>query len=386
MKIRKVLIIITSSIIVLMFILVSSISYNLGINYGEENAEKIREKRAYKSNEIKKSIKGVRVISTKNNTDTYANIYTSGRINSINNITISSEVQGRLIGKNTFKKGRELKKGDIIFQIENSDYKLLINAKKSRFMNLISSILADIKLDFPNEYKKWNDYFISINLTENLNELPNTNSVKEKNFIVSRSIMSEYLSIKSDEFKLGKYTVLAPFDGIITKSYTDVGANINPGSPIIDFIRKDNLEVELYVSVKESKLIEIGDKVIFNIDNKTYNGKILRKGNFINSNTQNISVFSDIEKNVYLFDGMYINATINSKINIPVTKIPKRCIFNKNNVFFVNEKNKLVSKKIDIIFSQDNIIFTNSISDKTLVVAEPLINAKEGTLVKPIVK
>ena len=41
MKIRKVLIIITSSIIVLMFILVSSISYNLGISYGEENAEKL---------------------------------------------------------------------------------------------------------------------------------------------------------------------------------------------------------------------------------------------------------------------------------------------------------------------------------------------------------
>ena len=189
MKIRKVLIIITSSIIVLMFILVSSISYNLGISYGEENAEKIRENRTSNNSTYKKAIKGVNVINIKNK-NIPSKIFSSGRVLSLNNITILSEVQGRIVGNSTFKKGTEFKKGEIIFNVNNSDLKLLINAKKSRFMNLVSSVLADIKLDFNNEYTKWNNFFNNIEIDSNLPNFPEINNSKEKNYIISRSILS----------------------------------------------------------------------------------------------------------------------------------------------------------------------------------------------------
>ena len=273
MKIRKVLIIITSSIIVLMFYLVSSISYNLGISYGEENAEKIRENRTSNNSTYKKAIKGVNVINIKNK-NIPSKIFSSGRVLSLNNITISSEVQGRIVGNNTFKKGTEFKKGDIIFNVNNSDLKLLINAKKSRFMNLVSSVLADIKLDFNNEYTKWNNFFNNIEIDSNLPNFPEINNSKEKNYIISRSILSEYLSIRSDEEKLEKYTVIAPFNGIITRSYTDVGGNVNPGTPVVDFIRKGDMEVELNVNMSEIDFIKIGDEVIFNDKEKNYKGKL----------------------------------------------------------------------------------------------------------------
>ena len=54
MEIRKILIIVTSSIILLMLILVSYISYEMGINYGEENAEEIRVSKAYETSIHKK--------------------------------------------------------------------------------------------------------------------------------------------------------------------------------------------------------------------------------------------------------------------------------------------------------------------------------------------
>ena len=130
-------------------------------------------------------------------------------------------------------------------------------------MALISSTLPDIKLDFNNEYNKWNHFFNALDLKNNLVEFPKINSSKEKNFIVSRSILAEYLSIKSDEEKLSKYTVSAPFDGIITKSYSDVGGNVNPGSPVVDFIRDDKMEIELTVNTSEITFINIGDSVSF---------------------------------------------------------------------------------------------------------------------------
>lgn len=386
MKIRKLLIIIVSVMILLMFGLISSVSYNMGMSYGEKNAETIRKSRITDSLVHEKIIKSVNAINI-NNTNLQSKITSSGRVVSLNNITISSEVQGRLIGKNTFKKGTEVNKGDIIFTVKNTDIKLLIDAKKSQFMNLISSTLADIKLDFNSEYDKWNNFFNTISLEKNLPEFPVTEDAKEKNYIISRSILSQYLSIKSDEEKLKKYTVVAPFDGIITKSYSDVGGNVNPGSPVVDFIRKGDMEVELTVNTSEIDFISIGDKVIFTENDKSYSGKIIRKGKFVNSKTQNISVFATInsEKD-YLYNGMYLNASITTKATENVCKLPRRAIFSNNKVFVVNSENKLDIKSLTIVSNQGNNVIVTNLQNNTIVVSEPLIDAKAGTIVKPIIK
>ena len=158
MNIRKTLIIIVSAIILLLFVLVASISYNAGMSYGVINAETIRTKKAKTAATHQKEVKSV-LVTKVNNIKIKNQISSTGRVVSLNNITISSEVQGRLVGNNTFKKGTEIKKGKVIFSVKNTDLKLLIEAKKSGFMSLISATMADIKLDFNSEYAKWNNFF-----------------------------------------------------------------------------------------------------------------------------------------------------------------------------------------------------------------------------------
>ena len=386
MNIRKILIIIVSAIILLLFALVASISYNTGMSYGVKNAETIRNENTITAEINKQEVKSV-LVTKVNNTGIKNQITSTGRVVSLNNITISSEVQGRLIGNNTFKKGTEIKKGRVIFSVKNTDLKLLIDAKKSGFMSLISSNMANIKLDFNSEYTKWNNFFNSIDLDNNLPEFPQMSSTKEKNYIISRSILAEYLSIKSDEEKLSKYTVLAPFDGMITKSYSDVGGNVNPGSPVVDFIRKGEMEIELTVNTSEIKFINIGDAVSFTDNEKIYIGKIIRKGEFVNRNTQNISVFSSITANENsLYNGMYLSATISSKGTENTFKLPRRAIFENNKVFIVDSNKKLEIKSVNIIAYQGDDVIIENLENNTLIVNEPLVNAIEGTAVKAIIK
>ena len=386
MSTRKTLILISCLIISGLFVFTSIISYNFGVNYGVENAESIRDERANKTVNRKKNIKSV--IATKVENKQITNkIYSTGRVVSTNSITISSEVQGKITNKSFLKKGTKIKKGDIIFSVQNTDLQLLVNAKKSRIMSLISSNLADIELDFPNEYEKWKNYFNQINIEKNLPTLPKTNSTKEKNFIVSRSILSEYLSIKSDEEKLKKFTVIAPHNGIITRSYTDIGAFINPGSPIIDFIREDEMEVELSVSISEIDLINLNDTVLLFNNGNTFNGKIIRKSEFVNSNTQNVSVFASINNNnEKLFSGMYVDATILNKSSEKLVKLPRRSVFDKNKAFIIDKENKLKVQRLNIIFYQDNHVIIDNLKNGTVIVKEPLIGEKEGTEVKAILE
>ena len=386
MNTRKTLIIISSLIVIALFALTSYISYNFGINYGVENAELIREQRAGESKKHSKNIKSVLATKVVNKEITNK-IYSTGRVLSVNSITISSEVQGKILNNSFLKKGTKIKKGNNILTVQNTDLQLLLNAKKSRLMSLISSNLADIELDFKSEYEKWKKFFNKITLNNNLPDFPKLYSTKEKNFIISRAILSEYLSIKSDEEKLKKYTIKAPFDGIITRSYTDIGAFINPGSPIIDFIRDGEMEIELSVSTSEIDLINLNDSVVLSNSNNVFSGKIVRKSEFVNNNTQNISVFASV-RNVgnSLYSGMYLDAKIINKSNEKLVKIPRRAVFNENKAFTIDSENKLEIKTLNIISYQDDFVVVDNLKNGTIVVKEPLIGESEGTKVKVILK
>ncbi len=386
MNIRKILIITTSLSILTLLVFSSMLSYNAGKSYGVKNAEEIRIANTKTSINNKQKPKSVLVSQVKN-TKMTNQIKSSGRVISRNNITITSEVQGRLIGNYTFKKGTEINKGDIIFSVKNTDLKLLIKAKKSQFLRLISSVLPDIKIDFDTEYDKWYNFFNKIDLDKNIPDLPQMNSSKEKNYIISRLILAEYLSIKSEEERLKKYTVLAPFNGIVTNSYTDVGANVNPGTPVVDFIRKGDMEIELTVNTSEIKQINIGDKVVLRENKNLFSGQIIRKGRFVNPNTQSISIFANINtKTNTIYNGMYLDAKIITNSKDSVFKINRRAIFDNNKVFIVDKKNKLRIKKINIVSYEDNYAIIRNLKENTLVVKEPLINTKAGSVVKAIIK
>ena len=383
---RKILIVVSSVIIVISFVIVSLMSYDFGMNYGVNNAESIRKSRITDSLIHETIIKSV-LVTEVINSNFQNEIKSSGRVSSLINITISSEVNGKLEGDFSIKKGENFNKGDILFSIKNTDIKLLLEAKKSRFMSLLSANLSDIKLDYPSEYIKWDNYFNSISLNLDIPIFPESKSSKEKNFIISRGILTDYLSIKSEEERLKKYTVVANFDGIISNSYTDKGANVNMGSPIIDIVKNGNMEVELTVNTSEINQIKIGNKVTFIEGENKFSGKIIRKGRFVNEKTQSVSVFSELSKDIdLLYSGMYLEASITSEITKNVISIPRRSVFSENNVFIVNSKNKLLVKEINIVSESGDNVFVDNIDNNTLVVIEPLINTKAGTIVNSIIK
>ena len=118
-----------------------------------------------------------------------------------------------------------------------------------------------------------------------------------------------------------------------------------------------------------------------------YNGFVSRIGNFVNPETQNISVFVEIPKKSIdgdLFNGMYLNAQIESFTKMKVCIIPRRSLISNNEIFILNENNLLEVKSINIITEQDNNIIIDNIIDEERVIIEPLVNVKIGTKVIPV--
>ena len=384
MKARKILIFVILLIIGALLYIVSTVSYQSGISYGESHAEEIRASQL-KSVESVKSVKSVKTKYCINELHPLT-IKGSGRVIPGTIINISSEVQGVLKSSILLKKGTSFKKGESLFVLQSTDAKLLLAARKSAYLSTWTKTLPDLATDYANEYDKWYSFFNSINVDQSLPSFPIFKTPKEKNFIISRSLLAEYLNIKSDEFKLSKYHQFAPFSGSIVESYTDDGAIVSPGSPVVQIMRNDQLEIEIPLPVKFMNDIKIGSIVTLYENEEEFEGKVTRKGEFINPNTQSVPVYVSPNNSYPLYYGMYVKAVFHFDDDDKVCEIPRKSLFGKNTIYKISKDSTLFPFKLNIRSKDDKYIYATNIIDSTLIVVEPIINAKDNLKVIPIIQ
>lgn len=347
---------------------------------GKKDGEKPNET----SNENKKFVK---VQQIKN--DTVAIIINGfGRVASSRNITLTAEVQGVLLSSGfELKSGETFSQGQILYKINDKEAQLALKARKSAYLNIVASTLADIKVDFSDNFSKWSAFLDNIDLDANLPELPEIKSSKEKTFLASRNVLGEYFNIKGDEERLKKYNVYAPFNGSIVDVTSEIGGIVNPGTPIATIIKTVGLEVAIPVNTSDISLIKIGNNVELFSQDKTisFSGKVSRIAQNINSNTQSIDVFINIESNdkAKLFNGMYLEASIYSGNVYDADEIPRRALLNDGRVFIVQDS-ILLKKELNIIKKNKNSVIVKSLLDNDLVVIEPVPGAVDSMVVTPI--
>ena len=382
MKARKFIVYLILLLVLGLIIMVGSISYQSGVSYGESHAEEIRSSQIknVSASETERFANVQRVI----NQNQPVKVTGSGRVMPGTIINISTEVQGVLNSSISLKKGTSFSKGDLLFQIKDIDAKLMLAARKSSYLSLWTSVLPDLATDHSEQYDKWYSFFNSIAVDQPLNQFPAFSSAREKNFIISRNLLAEYLNIKSDEYRLTKYKQIAPFNGSIVEAYSDQGAIVNPGGPIIQVMRNDELEIEIPVPVKYMQNIKIGSKVSLYENEVGFEGTVLRKGDFINANTQSVPVYVKPSSKHPLYYGMYVQADMEFKDTDLVSRIPRKAVFGKNKIYKLNADSTIQTVEINIRSRDDKAYYVDNLEDSSFFVSHPLINAKDSIRITPV--
>jgi multidrug efflux pump subunit AcrA (membrane-fusion protein) len=261
-----------------------------------------------------------------------------GNVASFNNVDISAEVQGKLNkSKVDLKPGVNFRKGDLLFSINDVEAKYAVKARKSTFITLMANILPDVKSDFSSEYDKWNNYVKSIILEKSLPNLPNWNSDKEKVFLSTKNILSEYYAIKGQEEQLKKYYTYAPFSGTITDVYVNDNSVVNPGSKVMRIVQTSNYEITVSVPVSRLGSVKEGTKAkLFTTDGQVKgSGSVVRISEVLNSNTQSVDVFIKITpfQNERFINGEYLKVQLAVEGKFKGIRVPSGAI--RNNQVFV---------------------------------------------------
>ncbi|MEN8124043.1 MAG: efflux RND transporter periplasmic adaptor subunit [Bacteroidota bacterium] len=337
----------------------------------------------------KKDIKAPKIVKTVfvetvENKEIPIVISANGNLVAKNKIDLFSEVQGVLkpLSKD-FKAGTHYNKGEVILKINSDEHYANLQAQKSKLFNSITSIMPDIRLDYPEEYEKWQKYLASFDFNKTTPTLPKTNSEKEKFFISGRNIYTTYYNVKNMEVRLNKYTIKAPYNGILTEAMVTPGSLVRQGQKLGEFINPSVYEMEIAINAAYKDLLQKGKSVkLHNLENtKNWTGKVVRVNGKVDQASQTIKVYVQIRSNE-LNEGMYLEADLVAKSEKDAYEIPRSLLVNKKSVFVVKNDTILSLTSVNPIYFNDKTVVIKGLSNGTKTLTKTVPGAYDGMAVK----
>lgn len=311
-------------------------------------------------------------------------ISANGNLVAKNKIQLFSEVQGVLqpISKD-FKTGTKYRKGEIILKINNEEHYANLQAQKSNLYNSITSIMPDIRLDYPVQYEKWQNYLSVFDFDKTTPKLPEMNSEKEKFFISGRNIFTSYYNVKNMEVRLSKYTIRAPYHGILTEALVTPGSLVRQGQKLGEFINPDVYEMGIAVNAAYKDLLKVGNKVdLHNLENtKSWTGKVIRINGKVDQATQTITVFIQINSKE-LNEGMYLEADLVAKSEMDAYEIPRKLLVNNKSVYLVKNDSILSLVNVNPVYFKEQSVIIKGLANGSKTLSKTVPGAYDGMAVQ----
>jgi len=311
-------------------------------------------------------------------------IEATGQLKSKNTFDLYSEVTGVLKpGAKEFRTGTIYRRGELIIRVDDTEAKAKLYSQRSDFQNLITRMIPDIKIEFPESFDKWEKYLSEFEIEKNIKDLPKLSSNKEKYFVSGKNIYTQFYAIKNLEAGYAKYRLYAPFNGIVTEAKVNPGGLIRSGQKVGVFSNMDVFELEVSVKAEDAKHLKIGDEVeIYSPDNMEQStGKIIRINGAIDLNTQTVSVFIET-RDKHLKAGMYLNVKIKTIPVNGVSSISREILHNNTFVYLVKDS-VLVEYKIHPLKFNEKSIIVDNLKDGDVLVIKSVSGGYPGMKVNP---
>lgn len=307
----------------------------------------------------------------------------NGNLRAKRRVELYAEVQGIFrAGPTLFKPGQVYKKGQSLIRIDASEYYASVQSAKSNLYNSIAAIMADLRLDFPKVFPKWQAYINGFDMNKTTPKLPEMTSEKETYFITGRAIVSNYYNVKNLEQRLSKYTIVAPFNGILTEALVTEGTLIRSGQKLGEFIDPSVYEMEVAISKSFANLLQAGEQVILNNLNatETFKGTVSRVNGSIDTTTQTITVFIEV-KDDKLKEGMYLEAKLNAKQEENAIEIDRNLLLDSQKIYVVRDSILDVLPVKPVYFSDTKVVL-KEVPNGSVILSQPVTGAYAGMLVK----
>lgn len=229
------------------------------------------------------------------------------------------------------------------------------------------------------DLQKWNVYLQSFNPNATTPPLPTATTGKERFYLAARGIENQYLSIKSDENRLQKYRITAPFSGIVTQANVTAGTLVRTGQKMGEFINDKQFEMKANVALSELNFLQKGDKVQLTSDliAGSWTGKVERIGRALDAGTQTQNIYISVQGD-NLSEGLFLAGKIAGNLVQSTVQIDRKNLIEKQKVYTVSSEDKLQLTRVELLGFEGNKAIISGLSAGTRLLDQQLVGAFDG--------
>ncbi|UCF20304.1 MAG: HlyD family efflux transporter periplasmic adaptor subunit, partial [Gemmatimonadota bacterium] len=317
----------------------------------------------------------------------------NGTVESERSLEVVSEANGRVVfAKNNLKDGTFVRRGEVVVQVDSRDVENDLYAMRSDFLNAVASVLPELRIDDARIYKRWFDYFNSLDINQPVPDLPEITNAQEKIKVSTKNIIGLYYAVRNQEIQLAKHTIRAPFDGYISSNGLIENSFVATGQTIFTLTDPKNLVVSVPLLVDESQWLDFSSapRVTIHADEgseETLVGRITRRKTQVDRNSQTLNVyvtFTNAELNPRFLPGSYVHVAIDGKTLKDVASIPRHLLDPEGYVFTM-EAGKLGRQPLELAAYQGDLaIVHNTVLDETVLVTTILQKPLIGMAIRSV--
>ena len=269
------------------------------------------------------------------------------------NILIVPEVMGQ-VNNVLVKEGETVKKGQILASI-NSD---VITSN----LDEVESSLSLLKIIFDRQSNLWSENIGSE--IEYLRSKTNYESARNR--------------FKALKLQASKYSIKAPFSGIIESVDAKIGEISSPGLPAFRMFNDSDSYISIDVPENYMNGFKVGDSVLVENDNNSFfKSVIISIGQVINPNNRTFSIGVEILENFKnkFKPNQVVNVILTDYMNEDAIAVPSNIIFSDergNYIFIVEEfDSENIARKLPILtgksFEYKTEILRGLVGDKLII-------------------
>lgn len=293
---------------------------------------------------------------------------------------------GGFIKKTPLLVGDEVKKGQLLVTIENTEFVELQQqyAEITEQLNFLKS-----------EYNRQKTLYEE-NITSKKNYLKAESSYKSA-LAKSNGLRQKLkmMNINPTSVEQGNFTsqinLYAPINGTVSKVNVNNGSYVAPSDEILEIVDRDHLHLELTVFEKDILKIKKGQLVMFQIpeaSDKIFKAEVHLVGNTINETNRTVKVHAHLDdEHANLIVGMFAEAKIiiNSKIS---SALPTEAVGSIGNDYYVlvlhnKDANNFTFEKVKLEIGKQNedyieVLNSNDLKGKEILVRGAFMLLNEG--------
>ena len=209
-----------------------------------------------------------------------------------------------------FESGDFVKKGQVIATIDDSDYKVNLEAFSKKY-EAAKAVAQNAEVQFSRAEKLYKGGALA--------KKDYDNAVMQKNVAIS-TFKEASAGLENARNTLNDTKIIAPYDGYIDKKIVEAGTVIPEGGPVISFISNEITDISVNASLKDLENIKNASNIIFkdNLSEKVYSLKIksiAQNPDSINLTYPVTFTFSNLGKDEKFLSGQTGTVTISIKNN-----------------------------------------------------------------------